>query len=200
MINAAKPPYARRATEYIAALGHMEDMDPLDVKLIGNWATGLSGPLLDARCGPGHWTEFLHSKGCGVVGIDAVPEFVKSAQQRFPTTSFQLGNLLALPYPDATFSGVLAWYSLIHMPPVEREQALNEISRVLVPGGSLLLGGFWGLHNTLFEHAITPGYFWGLPNLIRELKLGDWHVMSTDTRHSKERRPHLTVTARRRSG
>ncbi|WP_240470751.1 class I SAM-dependent methyltransferase [Haematomicrobium sanguinis] len=37
----------------------MEQMDPVDAALIRRWGSGVSGPILDAGCGPGHWTDFL---------------------------------------------------------------------------------------------------------------------------------------------
>ena len=44
-----------------------------------------------------------------------------------------------LPAGDASYAGALAWYSLIHVPPVDQPRALAELHRVLRPGGHLLL-------------------------------------------------------------
>ncbi|GAA4680376.1 class I SAM-dependent methyltransferase [Frondihabitans cladoniiphilus] len=48
--------------------------------------------------------------------------------------------MIELPYDDARFDGVLAWYSIIHTPPAELGPVLRELRRVTKPGGIALLG------------------------------------------------------------
>ncbi|POH62612.1 hypothetical protein C3B61_17385 [Cryobacterium zongtaii] len=48
--------YALRATEYAEQLGSMTSVHPLDLQLVTGWADRLDGPVIDAGCGPGHWT------------------------------------------------------------------------------------------------------------------------------------------------
>jgi len=47
--------------------------------------------------------------------------------------------MTALDLPDASFGGVVAWYSLIHIAPLDVPAVLTELGRVLVPGAQLLL-------------------------------------------------------------
>lgn len=47
--------------------------------------------------------------------------------------------MTALDLPDASLVGLVAWYSLIHIPPVDVPAVLTEFCRVPVPGGQLLL-------------------------------------------------------------
>jgi ubiquinone/menaquinone biosynthesis C-methylase UbiE len=58
--------------------------------------------------------------------------------------------MLALPAPDAAWSGVLALYSIIHLTADERPQALSEFGRVLRPGGWLLVA----FHVDSAEYAV----------------------------------------------
>jgi SAM-dependent methyltransferase len=54
--------------------------------------------------------------------------------------SFTVGSLSDLPYPDGQFAGVLLWYSIIHTPPAGQGRIFAEATRVLRPGGHLLVG------------------------------------------------------------
>ena len=188
--------YAERAFEYVAALGDVDSMDPLDVNLLTDWGMNIHGPLLDAGSGPGHWTELLRSLGCDVTGLDIVPEFVDSARQRFPLATFETGNLLDMPFESSRFDGILAWYSLIHMTPKERRAALREFSRVLKPKGTLLIGAFLGQQGVSFSHAITEAFYWSEAGLVTYLESAGFQVSSVDTRDSEGRRPHISVLAR----
>src|SRR3546814_4172280 len=53
-----------------------------------------------------------------------------------------------------------SWYSVIHAPPAELPQILDEFGRALAPGGSLLMGFFAGEAGVMFEHAVTTAYYW----------------------------------------
>ena len=76
--------YARRAAEYAEQLGSMAAVHPADEHLVTTWAEGLDGPLLDAGCGPGHWTAHLAGRGVDVRGLDQVPAFVEHARAAHP--------------------------------------------------------------------------------------------------------------------
>ena len=67
------------------------------------------------------------------------------------------------PYADGSFAGILAWYSLIHTPPAHLTSTLTEFYRLLIPGGSLLLGMFLGEHGLPFTHAVTTAYYVSFP-------------------------------------
>lgn len=71
-----------------------------DRQLISEWAESLTGRVVDAGCGPGHWTQLLYESGVDVVGIDMVEEFVESAKERFPSTPFEVGDFASLPFED----------------------------------------------------------------------------------------------------
>ena len=57
---------------------------------------------------------------------------------------FTVASLTDLPYPDDQFAGVLLWYSIIHTPPVGQARIFAEVSRVLRPGGRVLVGFQYG--------------------------------------------------------
>ncbi len=58
--------YSRRAAEYTELLGSMQSVHPSDRQLIESWTETLTGRVLDAGCGPGHWTDYLAGRGTGL--------------------------------------------------------------------------------------------------------------------------------------
>ncbi|PPG90447.1 methyltransferase domain-containing protein [Rathayibacter sp. VKM Ac-2762] len=149
--------YGARAEEYAALLGSVDAGPAADRELIGSWADGLEGTVADVGCGPGHWTEFLQRRGAAAIGVDPVPEFVALARARFPDVPFRLGSALELDVDG--LGGVLAWYSLIHLPPAELSGAVTALAAHLRPGGSLLIGFFEGPRTEAFAHAVAPAWF-----------------------------------------
>jgi ubiquinone/menaquinone biosynthesis C-methylase UbiE len=192
--------YDARAGEYIAALGSRDAVHPDDRALVSLWAKGVNGRLLDAGCGPGHWTSFIHhaKDGVGVEGVDMVPAFVVSASERFPDVPFRIGSLDALEVADASLAGLLSWYSIIHTPPETIPAILREFARCLSPGGTLLLAFFDGATIEPFDHAVVMAYRWPVAAITRELHRAEFDVVKEHTRNGIGHRPHAALVAQRR--
>lgn len=133
--------YDQVATEYAARIAGELEGKPLDRALLTCLAeeVGALGLIADVGCGPGHVTRYLREQGAAVLGIDLSPEMVAVAQRLTPDIRFEQGSMLALNASDAAWGGIVALYSIIHLPPDARPQALGEFFRVLRPGGLLLL-------------------------------------------------------------
>jgi len=189
--------YRRRAAEYAEALGSMEAVHPSDRALVEAWAGTVAGPVIDAGCGPGHWSRFLQERGVEVSGVDMVPEFIDLASRRFPTVTFREGTLDALGVSDAALGGILSWYSVIHLPPADVGVALTEFARCLRPGGGLLLGFFDGARQEAFDHAVVTAYRWPIAELSGELQAAGFDIVETHTRTGPGARPHGAIVARR---
>ncbi|MFF2346885.1 class I SAM-dependent methyltransferase [Pseudarthrobacter sp. NPDC058119] len=187
--------YRARAAEYTRILGSVEDMHELDQQRIRRWAAGIHGQMIDAGCGPGHWTNYLHQQGSRIEGIDLVPEFIESARARFPDVLFRVGSFRDMDFPDKTLQGVLAWYSLIHIHPAEVPMTLKELSRVLAPRGQLLLGFFDGPSGTRFQHAVTTAYYWSTKHMGQLLAEAGFDLLEVETRQDSGKRPHAAITA-----
>jgi SAM-dependent methyltransferase len=162
--------YDARAEEYVEKLGSVDQMASTDRATIQRWRDSIAGRILDAGCGPGHWSDVL-SDGGGrqVVGVDASARFIASAQQRFPHVGLLLGDLAALPIATGSVGGILSWFSIIHTAPTEVPAILREFARVLTPGRSLLLGFFDGDAGAPFDHAVTTAYYWSAEALAELL-------------------------------
>jgi len=196
-MNEVAEAYGARAVEYVELLGSVEAMHPSDRELIGTWGDRVAGPALDAGCGPGHWTDFLARRGVDISGVDLTPAFVEHARRRYPEPRFATGSLDALDASDASLGGVLAWYSLIHHAPDAIGSALDEIARVLRPGGLLLIGFFVGSAVDEFEHAVTTAFRWPVADLAERLRASGFEIVESHTRTGVGYRPHGAIVARR---
>jgi SAM-dependent methyltransferase len=142
------------------------------------------GPVADIGCGPGHVTAHLHSLGLAVIGIDLAPSMVNQARRGYPDLRFDVGSMLELDLVDGSLAGVVAWYSIIHLPPDELPQVFAQFHRVLRPGGRLLLafqvGDATPLHlERAFGHEISAVAYRLPPALITEMLRGAGFVVDT---------------------
>ena len=104
------------------------------------FASEVDGPAADVGCGPGYFTAYLHSLGVDACGIDLSPAMIDLARRAHPGPRFEVGSMTDLPLPDASMAGVLASWSLIHVPDDDVPVALGHFRRVLRPGGLLVIG------------------------------------------------------------
>lgn len=194
--------YDGRAEEYVSVGGSLEQMDEQDRAVIAHWRDATVGALLDAGCGPGHWTAFLHDGHRTVSGVDLSQALLVSARSRFPQVSFERASFRSLPLEDGALGGILAWYSLIHTPPADIPAALAEFARVIEPGGSLLIGFFDGEAREEFAHAVARAFFWSADALAPLIDAAGFEVVSHERRERTaeeiSRRAHGHLVARRR--
>ncbi|MGC5289038.1 class I SAM-dependent DNA methyltransferase [Micromonospora sp. DT231] len=100
---------------------------------------GGEGPVADIGCGPGRITAHLHSLGVDAFGIDLSPAMIDIARRDNPDLRFAVGSMTDLDLTDSCVAGILAWFSLIHVPDDDVPTVLAHFHRVLRPGGTLLL-------------------------------------------------------------
>jgi SAM-dependent methyltransferase len=115
---------------------------PLDRAMLAAFAelVGDSGPVADIGCGPGGVTRHLADLGLAAFGIDLSPEMIAVARRTHPGLRFEVGSMLDLDLKDEGLAGIVAWYSIIHIPDELLPAVFAEFYRVLAPGGHLLLG------------------------------------------------------------
>jgi SAM-dependent methyltransferase len=129
------------ADEYVQRIFDELKDKPLDRQLLDRFAESVRdvGPACDIGCGPGHVARYLHEHGVRVCGVDLSPAMVERARRLVPGVEFRQGDMTALDTPDGAWAGIAAFYSIIHIPRDEMALALEELRRVLRPGGVLLL-------------------------------------------------------------
>jgi ubiquinone/menaquinone biosynthesis C-methylase UbiE len=100
---------------------------------------------LDVGCGTGYFARAI-AAGVGsaglVIGIDPSDSMVEYAKQKAASLrncAFQVGAAEALPFPSDHFDVVVSSLVMHHLPEHLRLRALDEMRRVLRPGGGLLI-------------------------------------------------------------
>jgi len=191
--------YDARADEYIDALGTMDAVHPVDRSIVEAWATAVTGPVLDAGCGPGHWTGHLTDLGLDVRGVDLAPRFISHARAAHPGIRFDLGSIDELEVGDGGLGGILSWFSTIHHEPARVDVPLREFARTLRPGGRLMLGFFVGERIEAFDHAVIRAYRWPAAELGRRADAAGFDIIETHTRATRGTRPVGTLLCERRA-
>ena len=95
--------------------------------------------LLDIACGSGMAAQTASRRGAAVTGLDASEALVDIARVRTPGGDFRVGDMFALPFPEASFDVATSFNGIWK----GCEAALHEARRVLTPTGKLGLT-FWG--------------------------------------------------------
>jgi SAM-dependent methyltransferase len=106
--------------------------------------TGRRGArLLDVGCNWGRWSIAAARAGFSVVGVDpsveAIAAATRVARQLGEEASYAVGDARRLPFFDGAFEVVFSFSVLQHFDPAAFEEAVDEIGRVLVPGGLALI-------------------------------------------------------------
>ena len=187
--------YSQRAQEYSAALGTIDAAADQDRSTITAWALACQGTVVDAGCGPGHWTAHLHGLGVRIEGVDPVERFIRIARSTHRGVAYHVGSIDDLA--PSSCGGVLAWYSLIHTPPETLHLLLGRIHDALLPGGRLLLGFFAGERVEPFDHAVTTAWYWPPTELARRVADAGLEVCRATGRAQAGARDHGEISARR---
>ena len=148
-------------------------------RLVDLASPGRGVRALDLATGTGDIAFALAARGADVVGLDvtlrmielanakrvrrsperlALPDIqrgargVQSGARAFPASvSFLVGDMLALPFPSESFDIVTTGYGLRNVP--DLDGAIDEIGRVLAPGGQFLSLDFNRPENALVRTA-----------------------------------------------
>jgi SAM-dependent methyltransferase len=119
------------------------------------WAlagVNLGDHVLEIGPGPGITTELLAGRTKRLTAIEVDAEAAAALRQRLDGSGVHIvhGDGAALPFPDGSFSGVVAFTMLHHVPSAEQQdRLLAEARRVLREGG--VFAGFDGVGSFLFR-------------------------------------------------
>jgi ubiquinone/menaquinone biosynthesis C-methylase UbiE len=99
---------------------------------------GQNGSILDIGCGTGRDMAFFESQGIAVSGLDLSAGMLAFARQKVKG-GLALMNMCQIGFRKAFFDGVWSCASLLHVPKQAAPAVLQEMQRILKPGGMLIL-------------------------------------------------------------
>jgi len=135
-MESTRTSYDRVARHYAGAIAGELASKPFDRDFLDRFAERVgSGRVVELGCGPGHVAAYLASRGANVSGLDLSPQMVAQAKRLSPGLDFVVGDMLALPFADASLAGVVSFYSIVHFDAAQLQRAFGEMARVLVPQG-----------------------------------------------------------------
>ncbi len=115
--------------------------------------------ILEVGCGTGANLWYMLREGFSVVGIDGSPTALQQAQNRLKTEmdtsassggtfSVIQGDIMNLPFPDASFDAVIDVEAVYANPYRDAQQMYREMARVTKAGGKcysrMFADGTWG--------------------------------------------------------
>jgi ubiquinone/menaquinone biosynthesis C-methylase UbiE len=95
--------------------------------------------FLDVGCGTGRWVRRYEERGFSVVGVDATIGMLQIARAHETRSPLIVGLAENLPFSDAAFDYLSDITVVQHFPYELQSRALQEMIRVLKPGGRLIL-------------------------------------------------------------
>ncbi|MBV8924803.1 MAG: class I SAM-dependent methyltransferase [Bradyrhizobium sp.] len=114
----------------------------LDPVMMARVAKGGFSNALDVGCGEGRFCRMLKQAGVEAIGVDPTRQLLELARRRDPTGDYRLGRAERLEFADASFGLVVSYITLVDIP--DFRAAIGEMTRVLKPGGSLLMANLTG--------------------------------------------------------
>jgi len=133
--------YDRVAAEYAEVFSGELENKPMDREMLGRFSglIGGRGPVWDLGCGPGQTTGYLRDLGVDISGLDISDKMLEQARSLNPAIGFRKGDMLDLELESGSIAGVVAFYAIVHFTLEQAGTAMREVSRILRPGGLLLL-------------------------------------------------------------
>jgi SAM-dependent methyltransferase len=168
-LQTARAAYDAIAPVYADQFKDTLDDRPTERALLAAFAEliqrGPAGIVADLGCGPGH---------IAVLGVDQSAQMLAIGRTRYPEVGFALSSITRLGLADGSCRGVISRSSVIHLPPGLLPTALDEIARVLAPGGWLLLS-FSATDvpeppYEYYDHLVTAAYRWWPDHVVSLLR------------------------------
>lgn len=143
-------------------------VDPARPRYLETFSTLLApgSTVLELGCGGGGPTTQALAERFALTGIDISAAQIARAQRLLPQATFLQADMTRFEAPAASFDGIAAFYSLIHLPYGELPAMLVRIASWLRPGGALvasLNARAGGEHIEPAWLANAPMYWSGYP-------------------------------------
>jgi SAM-dependent methyltransferase len=130
--------YDAAADSYLDRLGVSSVRQKWVERLIEGLPSG-GGRVLDLGCGAGiPVARDLVLLGHAVVGVDGSTQQVLRARRNVPAATFIEADMCEITFEPASFDAVGAFYSIMHIPPIQQGPLIANIATWLKPCGMLV--------------------------------------------------------------
>jgi SAM-dependent methyltransferase len=146
------------------------------------------GEIVEAGSGLGQWVALLREAGFAARGVDSSPEALSLARRVFPGLRFDEGDVLALPFADATLAGYISFGVAEHFE--EGPHALlQEAARVLRDDGVMVISVPWLSPLRRLQRFRPSGppegaafyqYFFTRAEIVAAVEAAGFEVMAVD--------------------
>jgi ubiquinone/menaquinone biosynthesis C-methylase UbiE len=109
--------------------------------------------VLDLGCGNGRLVDLLKTKKIDYLGTDYSQGLIDCATKNYPDKKFEVQDALNLSLPENSFDVVLCVSVLNHIPKKFQQKFIENVYKVLKPGGLLLLSN-WSMWNFKSKKSI----------------------------------------------
>ena len=132
------PAIAKSYDEYYQS-GFGKSVDKIEKRIITDLIKDIPREhMLELGCGTGHWSEYFVNQGFEVTGVDSSDIMLELARLKSLKVEFIKGDAQNLPYENEAFS-IVSTITMLEFVD-DQNMVLQEIYRVLRPGGWLITG------------------------------------------------------------
>ncbi len=169
---------AEKYTEWTKTV-RIEERERYTDFILNNLETG--SKVLELGCGSGDPTTMRLAERFSVTGVDISQQQIKFARRNVSQATFIQEDMTRLVFPTAVFDGVVAFYSITHVPRKQHAGLLASIANWLKPGG-LFVGSMSSgpLVDCVENWLGTPMYFNGydVRTNLRIIKNAGFEILS----------------------
>jgi ubiquinone/menaquinone biosynthesis C-methylase UbiE len=186
--------YDTAADDYQEAFGDDLARLPLDCQMLERLHQIADDRLiLDIGCGTGSAGSYLRHRGAQVVGVDLSFGMLEAGRRHTLKYSACQGDMRRLPFRDASFAAIVAYYSVHNVARGELQEVLDEMARVLGHRGTVLIATHLGEGEVFTDEflghdiATTGGTLYSEQQFIDQLSNGGFQI---ELRELRESLPH----------
>jgi len=151
------------------------------IEVLDSWNIAPQSRLLDIACGSGQTAIPAAKNGAIVTGVDIAENLIEHARARSHkaqlTARFDIGDAENLPYAEDDFDIAITMFGAMFAP--RPEKVVNELARVIRPGGQLIMANWTpqSMPAQMFKAAaeinppvagIAPPVLWGNEATVTE--------------------------------